>query len=184
MAERLIEMGAIASAHGIKGQFKVKAFCDHPMDITAYGPLQIEDGRILEIKAHSHAKGFVLCSAKGVTSRNQAESLRGQLLFITREDLPEAQADEIYHADLVGYQVYARGMGLIGQIVGVFDFGAGTVIEIKRPKQKPVMVPFGDSYNLKVDDDAMQLEMDIAPEWLDDAKPGTSSDGTADENRP
>lgn len=183
MAERLIEMGAIASAHGIRGQFKVKAFCDHPMDITAYGPLQLEDGRTLDIKAHSHAKGFVLCSAKELSSRNQAESLRGQLLYVAREELPEAEVDEIYHADLVDYQVHARGIGLIGRIVGVFDFGAGTVIEIKRHKQKPVMVPFGDSYNLQLDDDAMKLEMDIAPEWLDDAKADKSSDVKADENK-
>ena len=178
MAERLIEMGAIASAHGIRGQFKVKAFCDDPMDITAYGPLQLEDGRSLAIKAHSHAKGFVLCSAKEVTSRNQAESLRGKLLFVTREDLPEADDNEIYHADLIDYQVKARGIGLVGKVIGIFDFGAGTVIEIKRPKQKPVMVPFGDSYHPEVDDKAMVLEMDIAPDWLDDAKPQDKADKT------
>ena len=178
MAERLIEMGAIASAHGIRGQFKVKAFCDDPMDITAYGPLQLEDGRLLAIKAHSHAKGFVLCSAKEVTSRNQAESLRGQLLFVTRKDLPEAGDDEIYHADLIDYHVQARGIGLVGKVVGIFDFGAGTVIEIKRPKQNPVMVPFGDDYDPKVDDEAMVLEMDIAPGWLDDVKPKAKADKT------
>ena len=52
---------------------------------------------------------------------------------------------------------------------------------IRSAKTKASDGAFGDSYNLKVDDDAMQLEMDITPEWLDDAKTGTSSDGTADE---
>ncbi len=171
MADKHIDIGAIASAHGVRGQFKVKAFCEDPMDITSYGPLTLSDGRTLSVKAHSHAKGFVLCSAKEVTSRNAAEQLRGQLLYVARDAMPEPDADEFYHTDLVGFAVTARGAEMVGPIVGIYDFGAGTVLEIKRAGKKPVMVPFADSYQPEIDASAQTLVMDIAPQWLDDSKP-------------
>ena len=174
MADKRIEIGAIASAHGIKGQFKVKAFCEDPMSLSAYGPLFLDDGTSLSLKAHSQAKGFVLCSAKEVTTRNHAESLRGQLLYISREAMPQIAQDEIYHADLLGYQLYARGRDAVGEIVGIYDFGAGTVLEIKRASSqasgKLIMVPFGDAYGPEIDDSAQVLIMDVAAEWLDDGK--------------
>lgn len=171
MADKRIDIGAIASAHGVRGQFKVKAFCEDPMDITSYGPLFLADGRVLSIKAQSHAKGFVLCSAKEVTSRNAAEQLRGALLYVARDALPETEADEFYHSDLIGFEVTARGGEIVGPIIGIYDFGAGTVLEIKRRGKKPVMVPFADSYEPEIDGDAQSVIMDIAPQWLDDSKP-------------
>jgi 16S rRNA processing protein RimM len=171
MASRLIEIGAVASAHGIKGQFKVKAFCDDAMAITSYGAICLEDGKTLSLMAHSTAKGFVLCSAREITSRTEAEALRGSLLYIARDQMPEPESDEIYHADLIGYDIEARGQGLVGTIIGIFDFGAGTVIEIKRPKGKAIMVPFATSYQPEIDDRAQKLVLDIADEWLDDTPP-------------
>ena len=171
MRDKLIEIGAIASAHGIKGQFKVKAFCEDPMALTSYGAVSTKDGRHLSLKAHSHAKGFVLCSATEVTSRNQAESLRGTVLYVTRDAMPEPDSDEFYHADLVGYDVKARDGAIIGPVIGIYDFGAGTILEIKPAGKKALMIPFGDTYQPEVDEKGKCLTMDIAPQWLDDSKP-------------
>ena len=180
MAEMLIEIGAIASAHGIRGQFKVKAFCDDPMAITSYGALSLGDGRTLSVRAHSHTKGFVLCSAKEVTSRNAAEALRGQVLYVARDAMPQLEGDEFYHADLMGFEAVARGDArggdAVGEIIGIYDFGAGTVIEIKRAGKKPVMVPFGDQHEPEIDEAEQRVIMNIAPQWLDDSKPEEEAD--------
>lgn len=181
MAEMLIEIGAIASAHGIRGQFKVKAFCDDPMAITSYGAVSLGDGRVLSVRAHSHSKGFVLCSAKEVTSRNSAEALRGQVLYVARDAMPDLESDEFYHADLMGYVAVARGdepdgSHVVGEVIGIYDFGAGTVIEIKRAGKKPVMVPFGDQYEPEIDEATKRVILTIAPQWLDDSKPEEDAD--------
>ena len=166
MSNRRIEIGAIASAHGIRGQFKVKAFSHDPMDVASYGPVSLDDGRQLSIKAHSQAKQLVLCSAKEVTSRDMAEALRGQLLFVEREQLPDVAEDEIYHADIIGFDLIARDADKIGTIIGLHDFGAGTVIEIKQQGKKTIMVPFGDAYEPEIDEDNHCLIMTVAPAWL------------------
>ena len=171
MSNRRIEIGAIASAHGIRGQFKVKAFSHDPMDVASYGPVSLDDGRQLSIKAHSQAKQFVLCSAKEVTSRDMAEALRGQLLFVEREQLPDVAEDEIYHADIIGFDLIARDIDkasaeAIGTIIGLYDFGAGTVIEVKQKGKKTIMVPFGDAYEPEIDEDNKCLIMTVSSAWL------------------
>ena len=145
------------------------------MALTDYGPLFLDDGRVLSVRAHSQSKGLVLCSASEVTSRTQAEMLRGSLLYVSRAHMPEPDEDEIYHADLIGYEVSASSTGqLVGHIIGIFDFGAGSVLEISRKGKKPVMVPFGDAYHPQIDETAEHVRLDIADEWLDDSKPETS----------
>ena len=171
MSTRRIEIGAIAAAHGIRGQFKVKAFSDDPMDVASYGSVWLDDGRQLSLKAHSKAKQFVLCSAKEVTSREMAEALRGQLLYVGRDQLPEAAEDEIYHADIIGFDLMARaldkeGAVKIGAIIGLYDFGAGTVIEVKQKGKKTIMVPFGDAYEPEIDEAQKCLIMTVSPAWL------------------
>ena len=166
MSNRRIEIGAIASAHGIRGQFKVKAFSDDPMAVASYGPVWLEDGRVLSLKAHSQAKQFVLCSAAEVTSREMADALRGQLLFVGRDQLPEVAEDEIYHADIIGFDLIARDAERIGTIVGLHDFGAGTVVEVKHRGKKNIMVPFGDAYEPVIDEAAKCLTMTVSPAWL------------------
>ena len=38
----------------------------------------------------------------GVADRNAAEALKGRQLFVPRDALPAPDADEFYHADLIG----------------------------------------------------------------------------------
>ena len=193
MADKRIEMGAVAAAHGIKGQFKVKAFGDDPLAIADYGPVSLKDGTLLSLRAHSQAKGFVLCSAKEVTSRNHAESLRGELLYIDRALLPQSDEDEIYHADLMDFTLLARlittdqpsdqssvraQIQAIGVVIGIHDFGAGTLIEVMPDgknadgkiggRKTSLMLPFGDAYDPIIDEGTQTITMDVAETWLDD----------------
>ena len=78
----MIALGAVASAHGVRGHFKVKTFTVVPSDIAAYGPVHLKDGRVLELTVKSVGKNLVICEANGITNRDMAESLRGQTLSV------------------------------------------------------------------------------------------------------
>ena len=127
----MITIGAIASAHGVRGQFKVKSFTASPDALTDYGPLQISDGRQLSLKIVGHAKGLLVCEAGEVSDRTAAEELRGRELQIARTALPETDDSELYHADLIGCAVVDEENLRRGTLVGLFDFGAGEVADIQ-----------------------------------------------------
>ena len=134
MAAGRICLGMIVGVHGVRGHLKIKAYTGNPAALDRYGPLSLDDGRLLHLKVKSvSAKGPVIAMAQEVTDRDEAELMRGFKLFIARDALPPAANDEVYHTDLIGLD--ARGMDgeAIGVIVGLHDFGAGDIIEVKPP---------------------------------------------------
>ncbi len=53
-------------------------------------------------------------------------------LYVPRERLPEPQApDEYYHADLIGLRAVDRAGKEFGTVVGLHNFGAGDIIEVR-----------------------------------------------------
>ena len=126
----MIILGAVASAHGVRGQFKVKPFTVVPSDVAAYGPVHLEDGRVLQLTVKSVVKNLVICEADGITDRSMAEGLRGQTLSVERTALPELDDKQTYHADLIGLGVHDTGGQQLGVVVGLHDFGAGEIVEI------------------------------------------------------
>jgi 16S rRNA processing protein RimM len=161
-----VVLGAFASPHGVRGLIKVKAFTGDPLAITAYGPVKIDDGRTVQLTAHGVNKGLVLTEVEGVTSREDAEALRGKTFSIDRNKLPPADQDEVYQTDLMGRIVQDPELGEIGEVRAVFNFGAGEMLEVRRKKGKSILLPFGGGHTFILEDDKIILNVD--PVWLED----------------
>jgi 16S rRNA processing protein RimM len=78
----------------------------------------------------------------GIEERNQAEALRGLRLYLSRAALPQTEAEEYYHADLIGLEAVLRDGTPVGRVRAIYDFGAGDTLELVRPGAPPVLVPF------------------------------------------
>jgi 16S rRNA processing protein RimM len=136
-------VGQITGAHGVRGLVKVKPFTAAPEDLTAYGPVSDEAGaRKLALQLLSWAKDQWIARVDGVADRDAADALRGLRLYVDRAALPETEEDEFYHADLIGLAAVLADGSAFGIIRGVFDFGAGEMLEIARQGSAAVMVPF------------------------------------------
>ena len=102
-------LGQIGAAHGLGGEVRLRSFTADPQAITGYGPLETEDGRIVEIELLRPAKDHFVARLSGICDRSAAEQLTNVKLYVPRERLPEPNAtDEFYHADLVGLAVVDR----------------------------------------------------------------------------
>ena len=140
--ERLC-VGVIAGAHGVRGLVKIKSFTDDPADLTAYGPLTDESGaRRYQVAVTGRAKGVLLARIEGVGDRDAARALSGARLYVARAALPEPEDEEYYHADLIGLAVEDRAGAPLGRVAAVQNFGAGDILEIERPDQGTLLVPF------------------------------------------
>ena len=163
-------LGQVSSAHGIKGEVRIKPFTQAPEDVAAYGPLQDEAGaRRFEILSLRTTKGGVVARLDGVTDRNQAEALKGVKLFVDRDRLPERNEDGVwYHADLIGLVALDKGGAALGTIVAVQNYGAGDLLEIRPATGGPtVLLPFTAEVVPDVDLDAGWVLVD-PPEGLID----------------
>lgn len=161
-------VGVIVGAHGIRGEVRVKCFTDDPEDLDQYGPLWDEGGKHpFKARVVGVSKGLALVALEGVTDRNRAESLKGVRLNISRDALPEADEDEFMVADLVGATAQTSAGEVLGSVKGVYNFGAGDVLEIMGPKGS-LMVPFTRQVVPEVDVAARKVVVDPPPFAPDD----------------
>ncbi len=138
-----ILLGVVIGAHGLKGEVKVKTFTETPDRLGAYGPLHSKDGRVFTVTAaRVTAPDGAVTRFEGISDRNAAEALKGLQLFVARAALPDTEAEEFYHADLVGLRVEDQEGRLIGHVRGIHNFGAGDVLDIEKPDGSEALLPF------------------------------------------
>ena len=143
----------IGAPHGVRGEVRLWTFTADPMAVTRYAPLQTEDGKqAFEIEAVRPAKGHLVARLRGIDTREAAERLTNIKLFVLRERLPQTEADEFYHADLVGLAAVTADGNEVGTVVAIHDFGAGDILELRPRAGGPtLMLPFSDTYVPEVD---------------------------------
>ncbi|MCF3972849.1 ribosome maturation factor RimM [Paracoccus salsus] len=124
-------VGAIAGAFGVQGEVRLKSFCSEPADIAGYGPLTTEDGtRSFTIRLTRPVTGGLGARLSGVSTRDDAEALKGTTLWAPRAALPSLPDDEFYHADLIGLEVVDTGGQVLGRVRAIYDHGAGDILEV------------------------------------------------------
>ena len=142
----------IGAAHGVRGQVKLWTFTEDPFAVTRYGALSTKDGaRQFEVTQAREAKGFLVATLKDITSRNDAERLNGVELYVSRDKLPATDADEFYHADLIGLAAVTATDESLGRVVAIHNFGAGDIIEIAPPSGPTMLLPFSNAVVPTVD---------------------------------
>jgi 16S rRNA processing protein RimM len=132
MASARVCLGQFGAPHGVRGEVRLRSFTADPDAIAAYGPLETEDGHVVQIESLRWAKDHFVARLAGVADRDAAERLTNVKLYVLRERLPAPDhADEFYHADLVGLAVVDRDGRKLGTVVAVHNFGAGDLIEVR-----------------------------------------------------
>ena len=144
-------LGVIVGVKGLRGEVRVKSFTEDPVDVAAYGPLATEDGRSFALTVSGAAQGAVIARIKGVADRNAAEALKGLKLYVKRGALPAADDGSYYHADLVGLAAELVSGEKLGKVTGVFNFGAGDMIDVAIDEGRSELVPFNDVTIAEVD---------------------------------
>jgi 16S rRNA processing protein RimM len=156
-------LGQIGAAHGVRGEVRLHSFTADPQAIAGYGSLETDDGRIFEIESLRPAKNHLVAKLAGITSRNAAEQLTNIKLYVPRERLPApVEADEFYHADLIGLAVVDRAGETLGTVVAIHNFGAGDLIEVRQAEGEPTqMLPFDEATVPEVDLAAGRLVVEL-----------------------
>src|SRR5215471_10122306 len=155
----------IGAAHGVRGQVKLWTFTENPMSLMRYGPLATEDGaRQFEVTHAREAKGYLVATLKGITTRSEAERLNGLELYVARDKLPAIADGEYYHADLIGLAAVTTTGEPLGRVVAIHNFGAGDIIEIAPPDGLTMLLPFSNAVVPAVDVAAGRVVIDLPRE--------------------
>jgi 16S rRNA processing protein RimM len=129
---RLIEVGRVAGAFGVRGEVRITAYTEDPLALARFKRLQRQDGSpgLTIIQARGE-KGSVVARTEEIATKEEADALRGLRLYVARDELPEPDEDEFYLTDLIGLKVQnVQSNESLGTIKSVQNFGASDMLEI------------------------------------------------------
>lgn len=138
---RLVRLGRITGAHGIKGEVVIAASTERPEDVAAYGPVSDAEGkRSFAIEAARATSKGVVARLTGITDRTAAEALKGIDLYVPHGRLPPPAEGEYYASDLIGLKALDPAGVPIGRVVDVPNYGAGDLLEIDPGEGRPTLL--------------------------------------------
>jgi 16S rRNA processing protein RimM len=137
--DRPVTLAVVTGAHGVTGEVRLKLFGEGVDSLKRFRAFN--DSGLTLAKLRDDGKGGAFARFAEVTDRNGAEALRGTELTVPRSALPPLGPGEYYYADLVGLPAVSETGDMLGTVVAVENFGAGDILDIKKPDGKRVMVP-------------------------------------------
>jgi 16S rRNA processing protein RimM len=139
--EKRISLAAVAGAHGIKGELRLKLFSDSIDSLSRHQTLYVGGAQRRLLSINDSGK-MAVARFEGVDDRSTAEALRGALVEVDRSALPPLEEGEYYHADLIGLEAVNRDGNRVGMVAAVENYGAGDLLEIALPDGKTSLIPF------------------------------------------
>jgi len=139
-ATRPVVLAAVAGAHGITGEVRLKLFTASIDGVKAHSHFEA-DGRTLTLKTLRPGPQGAVARFAEIGDRTAAEGLRGTLLCVPRASLPPLPEGEYYWHDLVGLSVVSPDGTPLGEVVGVDNYGASDVLEIDTGSNGRKLVP-------------------------------------------
>jgi 16S rRNA processing protein RimM len=138
--EQRIALAAVAGAHGITGEVRLKLFSDSVESLSRHKKLFVggAERRLVAVREGKLA----VARFEGVSDRGAAEALRGSLVEVDRDQMPPLEEGEYYYADLIGLLAVDQNGDSIGAVVAVENFGAGDLLEIETADGKRSLIPF------------------------------------------
>ena len=146
-------IGEVLKPQGVKGDVKVRPItCDifrfEDLDEVffvkdgEYSPIGVSLVRMDEDAVYLHFDG--------IDDRNQAETIRGNLLYVDRAHAVELEEDENFIVDLIGLKGVDDEGNEYGKLVDVMQPG-GNDVYVFRDRRREVLVPALKTAILKVD---------------------------------
>ena len=153
--DKLIIIGKITGAHGVRGELKVFPLTDDPRRFLKLKECFIcgQSFEKPEAKTCQNARldrGNVLVRFEDIGDRDKAELIKGRFIAVTRDNAVKLKKDNYFITDLKGLNVIDDDKGDLGKVIDCFETGSQFTLEIKRDKKKNLMIPFVKVYCYEV----------------------------------
>ncbi len=159
-------VGKVTAPFGIDGSVRVFPTTDFPERLLSLKEVAVDAlGGVRPVVKSRLTPPTAIMQLDGFTSREQAELLRGALLMVPEDALPELPCDEYYWHQLVGLTVVEEGSNrVLGRLAHVLRTGAGhDVFEVERTGKKPLLIPSLKSLVKGVDLSAGRMIVELLP---------------------
>jgi len=143
-SDNTILIGQIVAAFGVRGQVKMKAITEQIDHLrrrirTLYVGPKLQEYTLKGLIEHK--PGLLILTLANVTTREQAEDLRGQDVAILESQAAPLEEGEYFIHQLYGLMVVTDQGEEIGKVREVLETGANEVLVVTRPGKLDGLIP-------------------------------------------
>ena len=161
MKLQYIKAGEIVTTHGVRGEVKVLPWVDSPEILSEFDRCRI-DGVEYKMESCRVQKTCNLVKLSGIDTMEAAQTMRGKVLELYREDIDD---EVIFAAELIDMEVFADG-GCIGKISDVLDYPGNKVYVVRG--EHTYMIPAVRAFILSTDLDENKMTVKLLEGMRDD----------------
>jgi 16S rRNA processing protein RimM len=158
---RHLAIGRVGRPFGLRGELRVELLTEYPEQLgrlhTVYLGPEEEAWAVEWVRLHQDVALFKLA---GCDDRTSAETLRGAVVQIAREDAVPLDEDEYYEHQIVGITVVEDNGTLLGKVTEIINTGANDVYVVVGPDGQ-LLLPAIESVILDVDLDADRMVVHV-----------------------
>jgi len=162
MLSEYLMIGEITKPQGVRGEVKIRPCTCDPDRFDGLETVYVKRGEgfaPMNIHVNRLSGDAVFASVEGVTDRDQAEKLRGTLIYIDRAHAVALDDDTTFLADLYGLRGLTDDGRDLGELTDVMQPGGNDVYVFKGPLGE-VLVPALKSVVLAVDLERGEMRLD------------------------
>ena len=153
------ECGKIVTTHGCHGGVKIESWCDSPEVLAALPALYLKkEGTFagVALKKAAISRNMVYATLEGVDTMEQADAMRGTVVYARREDLRLPDGAMLI-VEMIGLPVYHAQTGeKLGVLKDVIH-PAHTDIYVITTETGEAMVPVVEEFVKRVDESGVYL---------------------------
>lgn len=142
MLKEYLEAGKIVNTHGVRGELSVEPWADSAEFLHKIKRFWWDEGKTdIGLAGSRVHKGRLLITLKDVTTVEQADALRGRVLYLNRQDckLPKGTC---FLQDIIGTKAVDGNTGRVyGTLTEVLPTGANDVYRIVDEQGKEYLFP-------------------------------------------
>ncbi len=172
----LVRLASVSQPHGIKGEVELKlltdiqdSILDEDMKVwlvpTSPKSKLKPDGEewtILKLRFGNKA----ICLFEGIKDRTHLETFLPFDLYLSRDQFPEPDKDEIYLIDLIEMPVYSVDGEMLGKLESFSDNGQQYLFDVRLDNGERITLPYVDAFFPEIDMENKRIIM-ILPEYTE-----------------
>jgi 16S rRNA processing protein RimM len=156
-----VVVARIVKPHGIHGEVVLESFTDVAGRLEGTDRFWVLDqdheSRSVRVESRRFFQGRHVLKFDGISTRTEAEALRGMYLAIPEAELGTLPPNQFFIHNLIGMQVRLRDGRVIGEVRDIIRTGGVDLLEVGNEN---ILIPFSEQICVEVDVAGSRITID------------------------
>ena len=156
-----LAIGRVLKPHGLAGEVQVQILTDFPDRFDTLKTVYVGERYTPAILESQRRHGRrMLLKFEGYDDLEEAEKLRGEMIYVPVDEAVPLEEDEYYVHEIVGLQAWTTEGEYLGRIEEVIHTGSNDVYVV-RDSVRETLIPALSDVVLKIDTEQGRIEVQL-----------------------